>query len=63
MMVTLDMVNQYALEHNLGSDTDIFTILSLMQLGYTSQRMAVKDIPAVSKVEWSTEDVLNLFST
>ncbi len=32
-MITLSQVNQYAMDNNLGDDTDIFTILSKMQLG------------------------------
>lgn len=62
-MISLNMINQYALENNIGDDTDIFTILSLMQLEYTKRSAEVCDIPAAPKVEWTTEDVLKLFST
>ena len=70
-MVTLNMVNQYALDNSLGDDTDIFHILSQMQLVMTntSKRMADEVSPSASgtdylnKVEYSTQDVLNLFST
>lgn len=70
-MVTLNMVNQYALDNGLGDDTDIFTILSQMQLEYTDtfKRVAEKVSPSASgmdylnKVEYSTQDVLNLFNT
>lgn len=72
-MVTLNNVNQYALENNLGDDTDVFYILSLMQLDVKE-----KELPAISNslslpsppatdfstlVEYTTEDLLNLFST
>lgn len=72
-MITLSQVNQYALDNNLGDDTDIFSILSQMQLEYrnTIQRVADKasPTPSTSKnnsfnmVEYSTQDVLDLFST
>lgn len=71
MMVTLDMINQYALEHNLGDDTDVFLILSQMQLAVTdtSRRLAEDVFPAASgkdsfdMVEYTTQDVLNLFNS
>ena len=73
-MITLSQVNQYALDNNLGDDTDIFSILSLMQLEYKDNanlRIVDNVIPTPSaprinsfdKVEYSTQDVLNLFST
>ena len=73
-MITLSQVNQYALDNNLGDDTDIFSILSLMQLEYKDNanlRIVDNVIPNPSasrinsfdKVEYSTQDVLNLFST
>lgn len=70
-MITLNMVNQYALDNNLGDDADIFYILSQMQLVITDtfRRMADEVSPSASgtdflnKVEYSTQDVLDLFST
>lgn len=62
------------MDNNIGDDTDIFTILSWMQLEYKediSMRFAKhpSSVPAAfemgsfDKVEYSTEDLLNLFST
>lgn len=70
-MITLNMINQYALDNSLGDDTDIFHILSQMQLTMTdtSKRMADEVSPPASgtdffnKVEYSTQDVLDLFNT
>lgn len=73
-MITLSQVNQYALDNNLGDDTDIFSILSLMQLEYkenNTKRFAESISPTQSAprinsfdmVEYSTQDVLDLFST
>ena len=72
-MITLSQVNQYAMDNDLGDDTDIFSILSLMQLEYKNndtKRVAEGIIPTPSaskidldKVEYSTQDVLDLFST
>ena len=72
-MITLSLVNKYALDNNLGDDTDIFSILSLMQLEYKNNinLRIVDNIPPtpsapkidVDKVEYSTQDVLDLFST
>lgn len=72
-MITLDMINQYALDNNLGDDTDIFYILSQMQLemkerttisnslSHPSPPASVTDTDNL--VEYSTQDVLDLFST
>lgn len=63
------MINQYALDNDLGDDTDIFTILSQMQLEYREGkglRMASNTLspsPPAPRVEYSTQDVLDLFST
>lgn len=61
------------MDNNLGDDTDIFSILSQMQLEYrnTVQRVADKVSPTLSaskmdflnKVDYSTQDLLDLFST
>jgi len=71
-MITMSQVNQYALNNNLGDDTDIFSILSLMQLEYKHTNLRsvdkVSPTPSASRntfnmVEYSTQDVLDLFST
>lgn len=65
-MITLSQVNQYAMDNNLGDNTDIFTILSKMQLEYKEDTplRKVKDFsPTASHTEWTTEEVLELFST
>ena len=63
-MITLSQVNQYAMDNNLGDSTDIFSILSQMQLEYkTISPIIEKPILPASKVEYSTQDVLDLFST
>lgn len=61
-MITLAQVNQYAKDNNLGDNTDIFYILSQMQLCHSTpqrNKMTITD----SKVEYTTQDVLDLFST
>ena len=73
-MVTLNMINQYALDNNLGDDTDIFYILSQMQLEAREKDVLVtsnsllhppsaSDTDFSTLVEYTTEDLLNLFST
>lgn len=71
-MITLSMMNQYAMDNDIGDDTDIFLILSQMQLEYgnTTGRMVNEASPTppatrmdLNKVEYSTQDVLDLFST
>lgn len=63
-MITLSQVNQYAMDNNLGDSTDIFSILSQMQLEYkTISPIIEKPMLTASKVEYSTQDVLDLFST
>ena len=73
-MVTLNMINQYALDNNLGDDTDIFYILSQMQLEARRKDVLVTSNPLShppsasdtdfsTLVEYTTEDLLNLFST
>lgn len=58
-MPTLSQINQYAMDNNIGDDTDIFTILSQMQLEYKASTA----IPAAPKTDYSIQDVLDLFST
>lgn len=63
-MITLSQVNQYAMDNNLSNSTDIFSILSQMQLEYkVIPPIMEKPTPTASKVEYSTQDVLDLFST
>lgn len=63
-MITLAMVNQYVSTNDIDDNTDIFSILSQMQLEYkTISPIIEKPILAASKVEYSTQDVLDLFST
>lgn len=63
-MITLSQVNQYAMDNNLGDSTDIFSILSQMQLEYKEISPIIeKPTLTASKVEYSTQDVLDLFST
>ena len=63
-MITLAMINQYASTNGIDDSTDIFTILSQMQLEYkVISPIMKKPTLAASKVEYSTQDVLDLFST
>lgn len=72
-MITLSQVNQYALDNNLGDDTDIFSILSQMQLEYKEDNLRTvgNTLPtppapktgSFDMVEYTTQDVLDLFST
>lgn len=63
-MITLTQVNQYASTNDIDDSTDIFSILSQMQLEYkTISPIMEKPILPASKVEYSTQDVLDLFST
>ena len=64
-MITLSQVNQYAMDNDIGDGTDIFTILSQMQLVYENPTPSRNKIPiqADSHVEWTTEEVLALFGT
>lgn len=63
-MITLAMVNQYVSTNGIDDSTDIFSILSQMQLEYkTITPVIKKPILTASKVEYSPQDVLDLFST
>lgn len=63
-MITLAMVNQYASTNGIDDNADIFSILSQMQLEYKAISPIIeKPILTASKVEYSTQDVLDLFST
>lgn len=64
-MITLSQVNQYAMNNNIGDGTDIFIILSHMQLIYENIVPSRNKAPISvdSHIEWTTEEVLALFST
>lgn len=63
-MITLSMINQYASTKGIDDSTDIFSILSQMQLEYkVISPIMEKPTLTASKVEYSTQDVLDLFST
>lgn len=63
-MITLAIVNQYVSTHDIDDNTDIFFILSQMQLEYKAiSPIMEKPTLTASKVEYSTQDVLDLFST
>lgn len=63
-MITLSQINQYASTNGIDNNTDVFSILSQMQLEYKAiSPITEKPILTASKVEYSTQDVLDLFST
>ncbi len=63
-MITLSQVNQYVSTNGIDDSTDIFSILSQMQLEYkTISPIIEKPMLTASKVEYSTQDILDLFST
>lgn len=67
-MITLTQINQYVKANNIDNNTNIFSILSQMQLEYKenpSKRVAknLSPTPSATKIEYSTQDVLDLFST
>lgn len=67
-MITLSQINQYVKANNIDDNTDIFSILSQMQLEYkedTSKRLAenIFTAPSATKVEYSTQDLLDLFDS
>ena len=63
-MITLSQINQYVSTNDIDDNTDIFFILSQMQLEYKAISPIIeKPILTASKVEYSTQDVLDLFST
>lgn len=61
-MVTLQDINQFAVSHKIGSNTDIFSLLSMMKLE-ARKAEAVNPSPTALKVEYTTQDLLDLFST
>ena len=63
-MITLSQINQYVSTNDIDDNTDIFSILSQMQLEYkTISPIMEKPTLTASKIEYSTQDVLDLFST
>ena len=63
-MITLSQVNQYVSTNGIDDNTDIFSILSQMQLECKAiSTIMEKPTLTASKVEYSTQDVLDLFST
>lgn len=63
-MITLSMINQYVSTNGIDNNTDIFSILSQMHLEYKAISPIIeKPTLTASKVEYSTQDVLDLFST
>ena len=67
-MITFSQINQYVKANNIDNNTDIFSILSQMQLKYkenTSKRVAknVSPTPSATKIEYSTQDLLDLFNS
>ena len=63
-MITLSQINQYVSTNSIDDSTDIFSILSQMQLEYKAiSPIMEKPTLTASKVEYSTQDVLDLFNT
>lgn len=67
-MITLSQINQYVKVNNIDDNTDIFSILSQMQLEYkedTSKRLAenISPTPSATKTEYSVQDLLDLFDS
>lgn len=63
-MITLSQINQYVSTNGIDDNTDIFSILSQMQLEHKAISPIIeKPMPPASKVEYSTQDVLDLFNT
>lgn len=64
-MITLQDINQYTVRHKIDSNTDIFYILSLMQLEVRKVEVITPAVPLSSdnKIEYSTQDVLDLFNS
>ena len=64
-MVTLQDINQFAVSHKIDSNTDIFSILSMMQLEVRKVEVITPTVLSSSdnKVEFSIQDVLDLFNS
>lgn len=67
-MLTLSQIIQYVKANNIDDNTDIFHILSQMQLEYkeNSSKCVAKNVsptPSATKVEYLTQDLLDLFNS
>ena len=63
-MITLSQINQYVSINGIDDSTDIFSILSQMQLEYkVISPVMEKPTLTASKIEYSIQDVLDLFRT
>lgn len=64
-MVTLQDINQFTVSHEIDSNTDIFSILSMMQLEVRKVEVITPAVLTSSdnKVEFSIQDVLDLFNS
>lgn len=64
-MVTLQDINQFTVSHEIDSNTDIFSILSMMQLEVRKVEVITPTVLSSSdnKVEFSIQDVLDLFNS
>lgn len=67
-MITLSQIIQYVKANNIDDNTDIFHILSQMQLEYKediSKRLAknLSPTPSATKTEYSVQDLLDLFDS
>lgn len=64
-MITLKDLHQYAASHGFSDNTDVFSILSMMQLDYQGEKPkeAITPKSSASQTEYSIQDVLNLFET
>ena len=67
-MITFSQINQYIKTNNIDDNTDIFSILSKMQLEYKeniSKHVAknVSPTPSATKTEYSVQDLLDLFDS
>lgn len=63
-MITLSQINQYTNDNHISVDTDIFSILSQMSLRYeVKQKTLLPPTPLDTHIEWTTEEVIALFST
>ena len=67
-MLTLSQIVQYVKINKIDDNTDIFSILSQMQLEYKEIRplriaKEVSSTLSAPKIEYSTQDLLDLFNS
>lgn len=63
-MITLSQINQFTSINNISEDTDIFSILSQMSLEYKiKEKIVLPTTPLDTHIEWTTEEVIALFSS